>query len=176
MENRLDRLSASEFFEKLQHDKLTTPTVHALRGTVKKSEGSGKTLEFSVDGDCSNWVTIPLALIDSADVLGKIACKDHSHNYVRIVLREPKTDEGKVLMCLLTSIGRQLQSIKTTRRPIARSPIVRGGSPRPLLRGTAGDCHAFHYDCGDGETYSQDCVSIICGGSDIHDIYGSPAF
>jgi hypothetical protein len=49
---------------------------------VKKADSSGAFL-FSIDG-CTSWIEVPLDAISSAQLIGVMPCKDHSHSVVRI--------------------------------------------------------------------------------------------
>ena len=101
MKEKTGSLTAADFFEKLQHDKLDTTAPLYLMGMVKKSEREGKTIDFAPGGDCSNWVTIPLELIDDVEIMKTISCKDHTHPLVKLNMKTPKTPEGKIFLALL---------------------------------------------------------------------------
>ena len=97
MEKKSQSLTAAEFFENLQQDKLITAIPIALIGMVKKSEGKEKTIQFAPGGNCSNWVTIPLEFIDDVEIIKTVPCKDHTHPLVRLNLKTPKTHRSEDL-------------------------------------------------------------------------------
>jgi hypothetical protein len=104
MKNESELLSAPDFFEKLQQDKLTGFSSFSIIGMVKKSGGYEKTIEFAAGGNCSNWVTIPIELIEDVEVMKIIACKDHSHPLVKLNMKPPKTPEGKIFSALFEAM------------------------------------------------------------------------
>jgi len=101
MKEKSESLSAADFFEKLQHDKLDDLQTFSITGMVKKSEGKDKKIEFAPGGNCSHWVTIPLDLIEDVEMIKTIPCKDHSHPLVKLNMKNPKTPEGKIFLALL---------------------------------------------------------------------------
>ena len=68
-----------------------------LDGMAKPAENDGAAILFSPAG-CESWVRVPTDLIESAEHLGELACKDHTHPHVRIHLKE--------------SVGRSPEGIK----------------------------------------------------------------
>lgn len=109
MKEKLESLTAADFFEKLQQDKIETSKKISIIGMVKKSEGEQKTIEFAHGGNCSNWVTIPLELIEDVEIMETISCKDHTHPLVKLNLITPKTLEGQALIKLLEQFSKNLE-------------------------------------------------------------------
>ena len=70
-----------------------------LHGMVKRSDKPGH-ISFSQAG-CDRWVDVPSGMIDQAEHLGQAGCRDHTHPFMRISLKEPKEEEGRVLLDLL---------------------------------------------------------------------------
>ena len=101
MKKQSQSLTAAEFFDRLQQDDLATAVPITLIGMVKKSEGKEKTIQFAPGGNCSNWVTIPLDLIEDVEIIRTVPCKDHSHPLVRLNLKTPKTPEAKIYSSIL---------------------------------------------------------------------------
>lgn len=101
MEKKSRSLTAGELFENLQQDKLNTAVPLTLTGMVKKSEGKNKTIQFAPGGSCSNWVTIPVELIEDAEILQTVPCKDHAHPLVRLNLKTPKAPEAKIFAAIV---------------------------------------------------------------------------
>jgi hypothetical protein len=103
MESKRELLSATDFLEKLQEGKLDTPTPFSIVGMVKTSEAK-KAIDFALGGNCSNWVTIPLELIEDVEMLRTISCKDHSHPLVTLNLKTPESVEGKIFFAILEGV------------------------------------------------------------------------
>ena len=101
MKKKSQSLTAAELFESLQQDKPIDAQSITLVGMVKKSHGKEKTIQFAAGGSCSNWVTIPLDLIDDVEVLKTVPCKDHAHPLVRLSLKTPRTPEAKIFSAIL---------------------------------------------------------------------------
>jgi hypothetical protein len=53
-------------------------------------------LLFSCGSDCTNWVGIPLRLIDHVQFWRVLPCKDHSHPFVTLVLASPSHPDATV--------------------------------------------------------------------------------
>ena len=141
MKEKSESLTAADFFEKLQHDKLDTTIPFSIIGMVKKSEGKEKTIEFAPGGNCSNWVTIPLEFIEDVEMMKTIACKDHSHPLVKLNMKTPKTPEGKIFFALLqgmkhTSEGKQ--HYHNTPTAIPTNPKMMSRFSRPQGFGSFG--------------------------------------
>jgi hypothetical protein len=104
MKKEFESLTAADFYEKLQHDKLDTIVPFSIIGMVKKSEIEEKAIQFASGGNCSNWITIPLEIIEEVVIIKTIPCKDHSHPLVKLNLKTPTTAEGIFLKNLLESM------------------------------------------------------------------------
>ena len=97
-------LSATELFENLQQDKFEQAAAVTLVGMAKKPEGKEKAILFSLGADCSNWVSVPLGLIEDAEVLRLVPCRDHSHPLIRLNLKVPETPEAQLFSSLLNAM------------------------------------------------------------------------
>jgi hypothetical protein len=117
-------LSATDFLERLQQDRLDESMSTTWVGMAKMSEGKGRTFQFAPGLHCSGWVAIPLELVEEVEVLRKVTCKDHSHPLVSLRLKAPRTPEGKVFFALLEGMHSAAVA-----RP---SPVA---MPRPALGG-----------------------------------------
>jgi hypothetical protein len=76
---------------------LKTDSLHeaiVLVGLVKKSDDDPNVVLFDPTLLCTRqWIKIPADLIAKADVLGKLPCKDHVHDLVRLEFKEPNLIE-----------------------------------------------------------------------------------
>ena len=104
-EDETEILASVDFFERLQNDKLAEPLPPGILGMVKKSEGNDRTIAFAPGVHCANWVTIPLELIGTVEMIRTIACGDHSHPVVKLNMKAPQTAEGKVFSALLEGMA-----------------------------------------------------------------------
>ena len=70
--------SGKDFLGALR-DHATQPTSSHLKliGTVKDIKGDDSAIAFSPDGQCKDWVTIPLDRIEKIEILGKSSCDDN---------------------------------------------------------------------------------------------------
>lgn len=89
-----------------------------LRGMTKVAADDDEALMFARGPACTNWVKIPLAMIETIETLRMVPCKDHAHPLVVLRLKEPQTDEGRFFLSLLQS--------GSSPRPQRRSRVVRG--------------------------------------------------
>jgi hypothetical protein len=90
--------SGEEFAQALSTDTLREAVV--VTGMAKKGDDSQSIL-FAPGKECGDWIPIPVKLIDQVDWLGKVSCKDHTHDYVRLRFAKITTPEAKVLESLL---------------------------------------------------------------------------
>jgi hypothetical protein len=112
METKSNTLTATEFFEKLQHNELEALVPFSITGMVKKADGKEKAIEFSSGGHCSHWVTIPLEFIEDVKVLKIVTCKDHTHPLVKLNLKAPKSSDGKVFFALLEGMQQRFEKLE----------------------------------------------------------------
>lgn len=94
-------MTAADFFDKLQQDQLDNSSAFSITGMVKKVDGKEKAIQFAPGGHCSNWVTIPLEYIEDVHVIRTVPCKDHSHPFVQLNLKAPRTPEAKIFAAIL---------------------------------------------------------------------------
>ncbi len=75
---------------------------NSLIGMVKQSDKKSH-IAFTLSG-CEQWVDVPEGMVAKADLLGQKPCKDHTHALMQISLKEPTSDEGKLLWDLLAQL------------------------------------------------------------------------
>ena len=127
----LDRLKASR-----EYGGPTGSVV--LRGTVQPGtdDDSGPTLLFDPTGTCSSWVAVPIALVESIEVLGERSCDDHVHPLVALTFAQPSEEAlvfAQLAQAAQSSSG-TFQSIFSRRRsvlpPFDRTTVRRRPVPR----------------------------------------------
>ena len=93
--------NGDEFAKVLSEGTLQEPI--ALDGMVKPVEGDTSAIDFSQGTSCAHWTRIPVAMIESVEVHTTIACRDHSHPFVTLILKTPHAEnaEANVLVSLL---------------------------------------------------------------------------
>jgi hypothetical protein len=87
-----------EFLDYLAHPERS---MLALTGAAKRSEGDSESIEFSFAPLGEDWVRIPNALIDQVEEIGKVQCADSEHQTVRLTLKRPTDEAGRVFCDLL---------------------------------------------------------------------------
>jgi hypothetical protein len=88
-----------EFLAALAEDNFKQPVV--LTGMVKKADDPDSVM-FASGTLCQNWVKIPLkTMVERVERLGKVPCRDHTHELVRLYLKQPEGPEAGVLAALL---------------------------------------------------------------------------
>jgi hypothetical protein len=153
METKSNSLTAADFFEKLQQDKLDSPLPFSLVGLVKKSEGKEKTIEFAPGGNCSHWVTIPLEYIEDVEVIRTISCKDHSHPLAKLNMKTPKTPEGKLFFAILAGMKSAPETEYSGQGPNGEPTMTTasrgfgGGRVGGGGLNTFGSCRRWEYQC-----------------------------
>lgn len=114
----------------------------SLTGMVKASTG-GETdiVMFAPFGSCISWTPVPVKMIQSVEHMGKVPCRDHEHEFVRLHLNTPDTEEGRALTGLLRQVessGGQIEFGEDTQewRPSwpPRIPPIRIPNPTEAWR------------------------------------------
>lgn len=126
-------LKPDDFFEKLEKGELSAAPVR-LTGMVKKADGPEKAIRFAPGTNCAGWVTIPLDLIEGVEVLRTVPCRDHTHPFVKLTLKEPRSPEGKALFALLGSMQNAPAAMSAmSAMPAGRFPApgYAGAGPAP---------------------------------------------
>ncbi|MFG2338744.1 hypothetical protein [Streptomyces yangpuensis] len=88
-----------EFLRKLREGDLT-PQIRIV-GMVKSDKEDSDRILFS--RDCTDWISIPVDMIQTLENLGSVQCKDHSHPLAVITFHEPGSPEVRVFTRLLSS-------------------------------------------------------------------------
>lgn len=121
--NGRQSLDPYEFLGRLKRDEIFVPIV--LYGIVKPAEDNDDYLMFAHGNVCKNWFRISMARIENISLLSFVACDDHKHPLVSLVLKQPETEEGRLFASLLQSTsgqGRNMLS-STRRRRYNRGPL-----------------------------------------------------
>ncbi len=93
-------MTASEFYERLQRNELTSSA--SLTGMVRASERTNF-FQLSVDS-CETWIDIPVDAITEVELLGRQTCADHSHPIARISLKDAEESDPWQSHLLLSSL------------------------------------------------------------------------
>lgn len=103
----MTKFTVEEFVKALtsEHSVLSAGAPLALTGMVKATAGNEtNSILFAPNGLCQSWTTVPVKMILSVDHMGKVPCRDHEHELVRLNLKTPDTDEGRALASLLQQV------------------------------------------------------------------------
>jgi hypothetical protein len=122
MENRA-KFAPRDFVSFLQSENIKTSSV-VLRGLAKVVEGETESVFFSQSGDCTNWIPIPVEVIDNVEHLGQTKCKDHEHAVVRMFLKPPQENPLASLFAeLLCHLQSEHSSFRSD-RPLAATQRI----------------------------------------------------
>jgi hypothetical protein len=145
--------SPEEFVEELTSEKglppLPAPSL-IQTGMVDPKESSAEGIRFAPATQASNWVMVPVSIIEKVDYLGNRPCSQGECPYVRLHLKGPGDDEGDAIFRALAGILRQPGTAPgpSAAGPTMTLPAGRYGPPvtpplffgmGPLLVGTR--CH-----------------------------------
>lgn len=72
----------------------------AFTGVVRAVDNDETVIAFSRGVTCSGWTNIPVDLVDGLDFVQSIQCQEGTYPLVRLRLKQPTTEEGKVLAAL----------------------------------------------------------------------------
>ncbi|MEV6408819.1 hypothetical protein AB0M58_38775 [Streptomyces bobili] len=109
MQTNSEAYSPQEFFQRLTRNELGSTV--ALAGLINESESDDQYASFVVGTECTDWRRIPLSLIDSIQPVRTISCNDHTHPLVKLRLKEPTSDEARLLMSFVTDVQREAQRL-----------------------------------------------------------------
>jgi hypothetical protein len=139
--------TGQEFASALAEGALKDPIV--LTGMVKPAEDPEAVL-FSLGSSCQQWVSIPVAMIEKVEWLGKVPCFEHRHDSVHLFLKEEVGPVARALANLLRSQVTVLPRAPARLQPQAQLtpgfPAVglarrRRGTAGPLA--TSGICNIY---------------------------------
>jgi hypothetical protein len=89
-----------------------------IDGMVKPSTADvSKAVLFSPGTSCNVWIPVPASVIEKVDLLGKIPCRDHEHDYVRLPLKKPSNPETAVFADLLQAQGSSIAAFELSKFP-----------------------------------------------------------
>lgn len=120
----MPKLKPEEFMTALKKNSFADFT--AVVGMVKEAT-AGNMISFGLS--CAGWIDIPLGLIDSVEYLGKTGCNGHEHVRARVHLKEPTSDEARVLARLLS----QSRDSARTGPELSEAMLVAEAYERPPL-------------------------------------------
>ncbi|MBA3315449.1 MAG: hypothetical protein H0T47_19445 [Planctomycetaceae bacterium] len=86
-------LTGEEFAKALSEGSLKGPLVRI--GMAKQADDDSDTILFAEGAVCSEWISIPVSIIEEVKHLTMISCRDHEHPLVQIHFKEPPA-ENKV--------------------------------------------------------------------------------
>jgi hypothetical protein len=151
------KFTGAEFVKALSEKTLAEPIV--LEGMAKQEDGNTNSFMFSVGTSCTSWVQIPLDIVENIELLRVVGCKDHTHPFIKLYLKEPPTENS--FANLFTSF------VKKMTAPAAVRPIVRPAPTSLPARPEFGYCYGQDSGCpsdapcaeegDDGEVYCTDC-------------------
>jgi hypothetical protein len=110
--------SGEEFAKALAEGSLKEPII--LSGIVKPSEDL-QVILFSPGKSCQQWLLIPVEIIDKVEHQGKVPCRDHTYDYVRIFLKA--VIDGPVPNALLDLLRSYTQTVAQLQQPLPIQPM-----------------------------------------------------
>ncbi|MCW2631650.1 MAG: hypothetical protein JWR88_612 [Pseudonocardia sp.] len=69
-----------EFLDSLRRDDIRRPVL--LRGMVKPADDDDQVLMFAHGSACEDWITVPVASIETVEFLNFVPCADHKRPLV----------------------------------------------------------------------------------------------
>jgi hypothetical protein len=126
--------TGEEFAKALSDGSLKEPLVKI--GMVKQVEDGSDAILFAEGAVCSDWIRIPIAIIEEVDHLTTIKCRDHEHPLVQIRFKEPPAENEAARA--FAELARRTRSSTplSTEVPGGTSPLARqfptfpGGGPQ----------------------------------------------
>src|SRR5215204_2798148 len=90
---------------------LPTPPV-VQTGMVDPAKSSDEEVSFAPGTQCSNWIKVPVSMIEEVDHLRNQRCGRDEYPYVRLHLKSPGTKEGDAVFQALAGILKVSGSVK----------------------------------------------------------------
>jgi hypothetical protein len=116
--------TAKDFIAKLRQGRFASAPV-AATGLVKLSEEDKNALLFAHGTDCTNWISVPVSLIDRVDFLRVMPCKDHSHPLVTLIFSAPQSPEAQTFAAIANLTSTTSSTPAVTRAvPVHAAPIA----------------------------------------------------
>jgi hypothetical protein len=113
---------------------LPTPPV-VQTGMVDPAASSQEGIGFAPGTQCTNWVKVPMSIIEKVDHLSNLRCGQGEYPYVRLHLTSPGTKEGDAIFQALTSMllqsGTAPKPVAPLTRPIPTTPVSSTVYPTP---------------------------------------------
>jgi hypothetical protein len=81
-----------------------------LSGLVKVSDDDKGTLHFCLAG-CSDWVAIPVSLVEHGKYLKTVPCKDHHHDFMELHLKPSSDPNVQAVTGLLRHYAKALTKL-----------------------------------------------------------------
>jgi hypothetical protein len=124
-----------EFLDSLKRDELEPPIV--LPGMLKPADDSDDYVMFAQGTVCQNWVRIPVASIESIDLIQQVPCDEHTHPLVFLRLKPASSDEAKMFASLMQAVARNRpqSSRRDSEQAPARSAEPDTGRRSKMVRG-----------------------------------------
>jgi hypothetical protein len=93
---------------------------------VKTSEHEGH-ISISAAG-CERWADVPADMIESAELVGHRACREHQHPLVRLIFKQPRGADAQIFGALVS----QLTQTRAEPTGVPSSPFARPMGMRGL--------------------------------------------
>ncbi len=122
---------ADDFVKELTSSEgLAPPTPPVIQtGMVDPAKSSDEEVSFAPGTECSNWIKVPVSMIEEVDYLRNQRCGREEYPYVRLHLKSPGTKEGDAVFQALAGMLQPGQAASTLQRRTAPSPMIAPTSP-----------------------------------------------
>jgi hypothetical protein len=126
MTERKNLFTAQEFAEKLRRGDSEAPAI-TLTGLIKLPGDDSEQIMFAFGTRCADWTPVPLAVIESIEVLRDVTCSDHSHPLVSLTLEAPRSAEAATFAALLAASVKlqQVQKVVLPRGSVGQGTPLR---------------------------------------------------
>ena len=118
--------TADEFVKELASSEgLALPTPPVVQtGMVDAAKSSDEEVGFAPGTQCSNWIKVPVSMIEKVDHLRNQRCGRDEYPYVRLHLKSPGTKEGDAVFQALAGMLQPGIVSSTPQRGTASSPMM----------------------------------------------------
>ena len=127
--------TADDFVKELASSEgLAPPTPPVVQtGMVDPAKSSDEEVGFAPGTQCSNWIKVPVSMIEKVDHLSNQRCGRDEYPYVRLHLKSPGTKEGDAVFYALAGMLQPGIAASTLQRGAAPSPMMAPTGPVPTM-------------------------------------------
>jgi len=140
-------MTGAAFLAALTQGTLKEPVVR--EGMVKLDTTDPAAVLFAAGTACGSWTKIPVDMIDKVEYLTVVGCRDHTHPFIRLSLKEPPSDNtmARVLADLVRHTPQSERSVQSGGGEVDTNLVLEGGGAYDMLKNCLNQADEAHDRC-----------------------------